>query len=311
MTILCCGEALIDMIPVECHEGQAAFQPCAGGAVFNTSIALGRLGAKTEFLTGLSSDLFGRQLLETLADSGVSASLCKKRDLPTTLAFVTLKDGHASYQFFDENSAGRMLSRSDVGEIPDGVNAMFFGGISLCVEPSAQTYEALAIEQSDERVIMMDPNIRPSFIQDEDRYRTRLAAMLKHCDIVKVSDEDLAWWLPNLADNETRIRYLLDEGPGLILLTRGEYGADAYARRQLDPIHVDAVPATKVDTVGAGDTFNAGFLAKLDQMDVLTKKGVASLSETDIRSALELAVAASAVTVSRKGANPPWSHELG
>ena len=131
--ILCCGEALIDMLPRESTAGEPAFAPYAGGAVFNTAVALGRLRVPVGFFSGLSSDLFGQQLREVLAASHVGADYAAISDRPTTLAFVRLVDGHASYAFYDENTAGRMLSQDDLPALADDVNAMLFGAISLTV----------------------------------------------------------------------------------------------------------------------------------------------------------------------------------
>jgi fructokinase len=114
--IICCGEALIDMLPRTSTNGEDAFAPYAGGAVFNTALALGRLGMDTSFFTGLSSDMFGDILREALTASGVDHSPCATLDLNTTLAFVRLVDGHASYAFFDENTAGRMITEA---HLPD------------------------------------------------------------------------------------------------------------------------------------------------------------------------------------------------
>lgn len=309
MTILCNGEALIDMIPVATVDGGSAYQPCSGGAVFNTAIALGRLGVTTEFLTGLSSDLFGEQLKESLAQSHVSASLCKQSPLPTTLAFVRLHNGHATYHFYDENSAGRMFSLDDVKPIPSHIKAMFFGGISLAVEPCARTYEALAVRESKARVIMMDPNVRPGFIKDAEVYRARINTMLAHCDIVKVSDEDLAWLLPDVEGVTAQVKALLAKGPKILVLTKGSEGATSYLAdgRQ---VSVAASKAKVVDTVGAGDTFNAGFLASLAEGDLLAKEKIAVISDQDLSTAMSLAAKCAAVTVARKGANPPWRSEL-
>ena len=98
--ILCAGEALIDMLPRETRDGGSAFQPHAGGAVFNTAIALARLGENTGFFTGLSTDLFGEVLDDALAASGVDASFADRSERPTTLAFVTLKDGQEPLELF-------------------------------------------------------------------------------------------------------------------------------------------------------------------------------------------------------------------
>ena len=117
--ILCCGEALIDMLPRESTAGEPAFAPYAGGAVFNTAIALGRLRVPVGFFSGLSADLFGQQLRDVLAASHVSADYAAVSDRPTTLAFVRLVDGHATYTFYDENTAGRMLTEVDLPKHPE------------------------------------------------------------------------------------------------------------------------------------------------------------------------------------------------
>ena len=305
--ILCAGEALIDMLPRETRDGEPAFAPHAGGAVYNTSIALGRLAAPSGFLCGLSNDLFGTILTEGLASSGVDARFAPRSDRPTTLAFVTLKDGHASYAFYDENTAGRMLSEDDLPELPADVTALFFGGISLVVEPCARAYEALLLREHAQRVVMIDPNIRQSFIGDEATYRARLNRMIAGADIVKVSDEDLAW-IEGAGDIADQAARLLARGPALICVTEGATGVTGYHAG--DPVFVPANKVEVVDTVGAGDTFNAGVLAELHDRGVLTKPGVRKLSDEDIAAALALGARAAAVTVSRAGANPPTRAEL-
>jgi fructokinase len=305
--ILCCGEALIDMLPRRTVAGEDAFAPHAGGAVFNTAIALGRLGRPTGFFSGLSTDFFGDLLARTLAESGVSPELSVRSDRPTTLAFVRLVDGQASYAFYDENTAGRMLSPDDLPALPDAVGALFFGGISLAVDPCASTYEALMLREAPARVAMVDPNIRPGFIRDEAAYRARIGRMIAAADIVKLSDEDLHW-LEGPGDTDTQAAGLLARGPKLVCITRGAEGVSGYTAR--GRIDAAAERATVVDTVGAGDTFNAGLLASLDAAGALTKSAVADLPDDTIRDALSLGARAAAVTVSRAGANPPWAHEL-
>src|SRR5918994_4606853 len=101
--IICCGEALIDMLPRRSTLDEPAFAPYSGGAVFNSAVALGRLGVPVEFFSGLSSDLFGQQIREVLAASTAGYRYVDVSARPTTLAFVRLTDGHASYTFYDEN----------------------------------------------------------------------------------------------------------------------------------------------------------------------------------------------------------------
>jgi fructokinase len=305
--ILCCGEALIDMLPRQSTQGEAAFAPYAGGAVFNTAVALGRLGAPAAFFSGLSTDFFGRQLEEALAAAHVDTRYCIRSDRPTTLAFVRLSGGHASYTFYDERTAGRMIALADLPELGSEVTALLFGAISLIPEPCGSAYEALMARERERRAILFDPNIRPGFIPDRERHLARMRRMLAMADIVKLSEEDLDWF-GEPGGTAAVARAWLDRGPKLVVVTRGAEGSIAFTRH-----HHVAIPAPSVavvDTVGAGDTVNAGILAALHEAGLLSKAGIAGLGEADLVAMLEFAGRAAAVTVSRAGANPPWRHEL-
>ena len=307
--ILCCGEALVDMIPAPTVSGAVGFVPHSGGAVFNTAIALGRLGVQTGMLTGLSTDMFGRQLADSLKASHVDTSHIVTAERPTTLAFVRLQDGHATYSFFDENTAGRMLSPEDLPDVPTDVSALYFGGISLACEPAANSYAALLDREGGDRAVMIDPNIRSRFIQDIDVYRARLDRMMAAADIVKVSDEDLNWLVPSPLSLSEKVAAVLSKGPSVVILTRGGDGATGFLPGGTEV----SVPATKVeitDTVGAGDTFNAGVLAKLSELGALQKAKLKTLSPNTLVQAMEHGARVAAITVSRAGANPPWADEL-
>lgn len=305
--ILCCGEALIDMLPRKTAAGDAAFSPHSGGAVFNTAVALARLGAQSGFYSGISDDLFGEVLCRDLDESGVDYSLASRSSRPTTLAFVTLVDGQAKYAFYDENTAMRMLTADDLPTLDDGISAMFFGGISLVSEPGATAYETLMTKMAGDRVTMIDPNIRPGFVTDETAYRARIERMLRAADIVKISDEDLAW-IDGEMPIEELAKKMLARGPSLVLVTEGADGARGFTAKQ--SVFVPSQKVTVVDTVGAGDTFNAGVLASLEEAGVLTKSGLKSLDSTTIENALDLGGRAAAICVSRAGANPPWRREI-
>lgn len=299
--ILCCGDALIDMIPVDA-EG-SAYRPVPGGAVFNTAIALGRMGCDVQMISGISRDLFGQLLCDHLAQNHVGTKSLIRSDRPTTLAFVQMQDGQARYQFYDENSAGGLVRPEDM-TVPDpAAKALFFGGISLAAEPCAGAYEALLAQRGD-HLVMVDPNIRPSFISDPDRYRARLHRFLAAADIVKLSDEDLLW-LTGGVDPEA-LRSLTS---GIVVVTRGAQGACGYLPSGAQ-IEVPALTVEICDTIGAGDTFNAGLLAGLSATQSLSRAAMADLTPTQLRDAMQLGAQMAAITVSRQGANPPWPHEL-
>lgn len=305
--ILSCGEALIDMLPRQSTTGEDAFAPYAGGAVFNTAIALGRLGAPSGFLSGISTDLFGEVLTDGLAASRVDSSLAIRSGRPTTLAFVRLVDGQASYAFYDENTAGRMITPEDMPALPSQVQAVFFGGISLVADPCGSAYEALMTREAQDRVTMIDPNIRPGFITDEASYRARIDRMIGLADLVKLSDEDLHW-VEGKGDMAALAAKILAQGPKVLFVTEGAKGAHAFTRT--DHVFVPARRVEVADTVGAGDTFNAGVLAALHRDGLLSRPALAGIGKDALERALDLGVRAAAVTVSRPGANPPWVDEL-
>lgn len=301
--ILSSGEALIDMLPRTSPAGEACFAPYAGGAVMNTAIALARLGSDSGFLTGLSTDLMGDVLRETLQASNVNLDHAVVSDRPTTLAFVKLTNGSASYFFYDENTAGRMMTLADMPVLPASISTYFTGGIWLAVEPCGAAMEAMMLREAGLRVAMIDPNVRPSFVKDRAAYTARIDRMIAAADIVKLSDED-SEWLYGSVDPQA----ILAKGPKVVLVTEGAKGATAYTAR--GAVSVAAPRIVVADTVGAGDTFNAGFLAALDRAGLLSKSAVATLSDDALRDALSLGTRAAAITCSRPGANPPWAHEL-
>lgn len=304
--IICCGEALIDMLPRSIEGEGDGFLPVPGGAIFNTAIALGRLGENASFLSALSTDMFGEQLVDALQASHVRTDLCVRSPQPTTLAFVKLVDGHATYSFFDENSAGRSLEFEQIARMPSQAEAFQFGAISLIPEPCGSAYEQLMASNQD-KVLCLDPNIRPGFIDDPAKHRARIQRMVAMADVVKVSDEDLDW----IADGQS-VQNMVDRwlsgATQVVLITRGSEGVDACMSS--GTFREPASKVEVVDTIGAGDTFNAGFLAGLKRSGLLSKKALAKASAEDLSPALALAVKVAAHTVSKPGADPPWQHEL-
>lgn len=306
--IICCGESLIDMVPYAAPGGELAYRPVPGGAVFNTAVALGRLDQRVGLITGLSRDLFGRQLSDFLKASNVDTSLSVFSNRPTTLAFVKLVDGRAEYLFYDENSASRMVGKEDLPAIPKQAEALHFGAISLISEPCGSSYEGLAAEHHQERIISLDPNIRPGFVTDEKAYRSRLERMIAISDIIKISTEDLEWLHPGLSFDEVA-RSWLHGGAALVVETAGELGARALT--QSFETNAAGQQVDVVDTIGAGDAFDAGLLAGLQGCNRLKKKKLALITRNELDNALEYANRIAARTVQRQGADPPWWHEIG
>ena len=304
--IICCGEALIDMIS---EPDGATFVPHVGGAVLNTAVALGRLGVPTGLITGLSSDPFGLMIKTALAASQVSTAHAVHNDRNTTLAFVHLENGQATYSFYDDNTATRKITTADLKTLPHDTEAIFFGGISLCNPPVADTLVEIALAQPADKLVMIDPNIRPNFITNKTVYSSRLKSLLVRADIVKLSDDDINWLIEGNASLVEKGYVVLAMGPKLLLLTQGSSGATALIKGR-KPVHVAATKVEIIDTVGAGDTFNAACLATLRAEDALAPSVLETLSYEKLTKMLTTANRTAAVTVSRTGANPPWANEL-
>jgi fructokinase len=305
--ILCCGEALIDLIPGATAEGDLAFVPKTGGSVFNTAVALGRLGVPAAFFGGLSTDFFGDDLRKSLSAAGVDISLAPVFERYTITAFVKLEGRQARYSFIDEGSACRMLEPQDLPALPDRISALHLGSFPLALEPCGSAFEELCRRECQKRVIHFDPNIRPNLIKDRVGHRQRVERIVAMSDLVKMSDEDLAWLAPN-ASAEAFAQDWLGRGAKLVVVTRGGDGAVAFSKNFR--AEIAGLTVRVADTIGAGDTFTAGLLASLHQARRLEKAAIAALDQESVLAALKLAARAAAVTVSRPGADPPWSHEL-
>jgi fructokinase len=203
-----------------------------------------------------------------------------------------------------------MLTQADAVTLPKEAHALYFGGISLATLPCQEFYLETLARNSEGRVVMIDPNIRPAFIADEMQYRAVLTDAFERVDIVKVSDEDLDWIDQSDASLEEKARTLLGRGPSVVIITRGGDGALIYLTGSDAPVIVAAQKVTVADTVGAGDSFNAGFLANLEDNGLLSPEKIANLSADQAREAAQFAASVAAITVTRQGANPPWRDEL-
>ncbi len=305
--ILCCGEALIDFLPRKLGNGADGFQPVNGGSLYNTAIAIGRLEVPVGLFTGISKDFFGDGLREGLKASNVSSKFLRAKDLHTTLALVKLTDGHARYSFIDDNSAGRMLTRKDLPKLPKTVTALHFGSISLIPEPCGTTHETLLKQMAKTRVISLDPNIRPTVIKNKPQHMQRLARLIALADILKISDEDVKW-MTGSSDLDKAGKAWLKKGAKVVAITKGGEGCAIFTTR--NTLWLDAPQVKVADTVGAGDTFTAGFLAQLERAGLLTKKALATIGAEDLTAAADYAMRAAAITVSRPGADPPWLKEM-
>ncbi|MBA2338196.1 MAG: carbohydrate kinase [Acidimicrobiia bacterium] len=303
--ILIAGEALIDL--AEGDDGRFTAHP--GGGPCNTAVALGRLGVPVGFLGGLSTDRFGQRMRSHLADAGVDLALAVDTHAPTTLAVAAIDEaGVASYGFYlDATSAGAVTTERAPDPLPGDVTALWCGTLGLVIEPTATTLVGLIRANMAAMVVAIDPNLRPSAIDDMASHRRRMIGVMADADIVKLSAEDADLLRPgeDPADTATWVHSL---GAPLVMLTRGGDGVTAVTRG--GAVDLAIPPVTVVDTIGAGDSYGAGMLAALHDAGLLTKPAVAALTADDARQVHDFAAAVAAITVSRAGADPPWRSEL-
>lgn len=310
------GEALVDLVISRSGEVAAAL----GGAPFNTARAAGRLGADVAFVGALSTDRFGEMLAAQLVADDVEISAAPRATAPTTLAAAELDaDGAATYRFYIAGTSAPQLTEVPKPSSGGGTavsDVLFTGGLGLVLEPMASVVEEMVGDRSAARLaegdvaVMLDINCRPPVIADRAAYLARVARMVAAADIVKVSDDDLAYLSPDDARDDAAAR-LLDAGAGLVLVTGGANGVDIVS--DAGRVHVPAEPVEVVDTVGAGDTFDGALLAWLAAGHAGRKGALAAglRDLTVVERAVRAANTAAGVACTRRGADPPTHVELG
>ncbi|TBW33570.1 carbohydrate kinase [Siculibacillus lacustris] len=306
--ILSTGEALFDMISVDV-DGRRLFEPVIGGSPLNVALGLSRLGRDTAYLTSLSTDMFGDRLWEFLGREGIDRRFVVRAARPTTMAFVAIDAaGQPNYAFYADAAADRSLTEADLPTVlPDELACVHFGSVSLVLEPTASTLHGFLKRVGETRVISLDPNIRASLIGDRPAYLARFADVLARADLVKASIEDVEWLYGETDAAAVAERWSL-AGPRLAVVTDGGRGATvAVAGRSR---FVPAVPVTVIDTVGAGDTFQAALIDRLADRDLLSKAKLATVDLDTLEPVIRFAAAAAALTCSRRGADLPRLAEV-
>jgi fructokinase len=304
--VVVAGDALVDLTSTTALGGGPAYAPHPGGSCLNVAVGLGRLGVPTALLARVSGDGFGGLLRRHLAESQVSDAFLVPSTDPTGLAVADLDGGVAGYSFYNLGTADRGLlpEHLDGLALPPGA-ALHLGSVALAYEPQAGTLTGLLRAESGRRLVSLDPNVRPSVIADRDRYLEDLGGWVALADVVKVSDEDLAWLHPDEPAGSVARRWL-EAGAALVLVTSGAAGAWAWTAANEARV---ATPSVAVaDTVGAGDAFMSATLAFLWAAGRLTRTGVESLDAHDLERLLSAAARVAADTCTRSGAEPPrWS----
>jgi fructokinase len=298
------GEALVDVVLR--RGAQPAEHP--GGSPANVAIGLGRLGRRVDLLTWLADDAYGDLVREHLAASDVHVLAGDRGPERTSVARAHLDDqGAATYEF---DLTWDLPGRFDEGD--DAPAVVHTGSIATVLTPGAEAVARLLADRRATSTLTYDPNLRPALMGDAGATLPVVERLVELADVVKVSDEDLAWLHPGVAPVEIA-RDWLRRGPALVVVTLGGEGALAVTAAG-DEIALTAPPVTVADTVGAGDSFMAGLIDGLWSAGLLgadAREQLHAVDRATVERVLVRCAAIAAITVSRAGANPPTSAELG
>lgn len=304
---LVCGEALWDLFPTPRATG-IGFDARVGGSPFNVAVGLARLGQPAALLTGVSSDRLGNGLVAALEAEGVATRFLIRSRRPSTLSLVDVgDDGSPAYTFYGSEGADRAVEVADLPALGPDTSGLHAGSFSLVVEPVGSSLLTLVQREAGRRLITLDPNVRVNIVPDRGLWRERVDAFARHADLLKVSSEDLDLLYPGAPAEELAARWRA-AGTGLVVVTRGAGGAVAYG-----PQGTTLVPGRRVevvDTVGAGDCFQAALIARLAERGVAARDRLDALAAEAVADVVGFAVQASAIACTRRGADLPRRGEL-
>jgi fructokinase len=307
--LLSCGDALVDFLPVKSVDGRDATVPVVGGSCLNIAVGMARLGAPAGFVGGISTDLFGRMIADHASASQVDLRYVTRSDCQTTLAFVRTIAGEPQYAFYDEATASRNWTYRQ-GSIPfDEIEAIHVGSTTLANDNGAAQALAMIEDAAGSTTISFDPNCRPNLVRHKAHYVDQMNAFAAAADIVRMSDVDFEF-LYGGNDYAGKARSLIEAGAGLVVVTRGIKGAQAW-HGGVGAVEVQAPAVDVVDSIGAGDSFQAALLFALRAIGRIKTRPLSQMNSDELCRVLSFASICAAFTCGRAGADPPRQSDVG
>ena len=303
------GEALVDLV----IAADGSVTATLGGAPYNAARAAALLGASSRFAGTLSIDRFGVLLAARLDADGVDTRFARRTERPTTLAAAELDEhGSATYRFYIDGTSAPDLPPGSLELPADGLPAdevFFTGGLGLVLEPMASTIIDHLRHLDDDTMVVIDVNARPAVVTDRARYLANLAGAVRRADVVKVSDEDLAFLRDDLVVDD-----LVRGGVRAVVVTAGASATTVHHECGVTSVEVRRPAAPIVDTIGAGDTFVGALMAAWTAGLEMAPRSRSDLTGPGgfeaLVAAVEVAHVAASIVVTRPGADPPTRDEL-
>ena len=192
------GELLIDFtMNGESGQGNPLFEANPGGAPCNVLAMLQKLGKRTAFIGKVGNDMFGNLLEERVRSTGINLDGLKKDEyVHTTLAFVrTLADGDRDFSFYRSPGADMMLTEEEVDvQLIRDSRIFHFGTLSMTDAVVEQaTRKAITVAKESGCLLSFDPNLRPPLWSSLEKAKEKIAFGLSVCDILKISDNEIAF----------------------------------------------------------------------------------------------------------------------
>lgn len=303
------GENLIDYVQTEVKDGLPVYTAIPGGSCYNVAIAAARQGQTVSYVTPISIDSLGNVLAQRLIDDGIQLAT-PRTDAPTSLAVVSVNNGQPSYQFYRNDTADRQITPDTLdAAISDQTRVFHVGSLALIEGADADLWaQHFATLAANDVITSLDPNARPVVVKDKDQYVARLLRVMKHARVLKLSDEDLEYLVPDQPLMEAFEQICSETQAAIIILTKGADGAVVRCgSAQFDVAAAQADPL--VDTVGAGDTFMGTLLVEISKTGLSASK-LGSIAKDELARIVTRAAKAAALNCQSAGCNPPYEQDL-